>query len=84
MKKWKNNTGWLLFLCVIACASFPPRDFEVSLYEIDLEEGCIYRKDEVWCAGDPDIPLVIGISPQDYTKERNYQQDIIDACGQWK
>ena len=77
-----------LFLIVfaISCANLqPPRDFEVKLYLI-LEDGCLVRDGEAYiCPWDEDYPSnFIGLSLEDYEKERKYQRTLINSCRKWK
>lgn len=70
--------------CLNSCSSLPERNYSVKLYLLDWDTGCISRKieDKVEriCKNDPKFPTLIGISPEDYAKERNYQDQLKEAC----
>lgn len=88
-KNLKSNIGWLLFFLMVACSSFPKRDFETELYLIDWETHCFLREDDngditELCQGHPDYTSIIGISVDDYTLERNYQDTLIQQCRRWR
>ena len=62
----------------MSCASnMPVRDFTVDLYLIDWENRCLETKAGKICEDKPDV---IGITPEDYARERNYQDELIKAC----
>jgi hypothetical protein len=76
----------LLFatLSVNSCSTLPERDYTVKLWLLDFEKKCVQRKRDgviyTVCHGDKEFPDLIGISPEDYVKERNYQDELIKAC----
>jgi len=51
---------------------------------LDWKTGCVSRliedKKIVKCKDDPDFPFLIGISPEDYAKERDYQDKLKQVC----
>ena len=75
---------WLMLLTSCANKSLPKRNFEVTLYKLEWKERCIKSgtRDKVKkeCLNDPDFPLLIGITPEDYVKEREFQDDLKASC----
>jgi len=73
-----------MLYAISSCSTLPERDYSVKLYLLDWDKGCVQRKSEgiikTVCHGDPEFPSLIGISPEDYVKERNYQDELIKAC----
>jgi hypothetical protein len=62
-----------------SCQTSPPlpsRDYEVTLYLIDWENSCVISK-KTGRLCDKYLPdNLIAISPEDYAKERNYQDEL--------
>ena len=66
---------------MMSCASsVPVRTCNTKLWLLEKKHGCVERKEEdkviKICPDDPQYPFLIGISPEDYACERNYQ-DIL-------
>jgi len=79
----------LISFMLVACSSaVPKRDFKVRLYKTDAV--CVQYKTEegevlVICDDDERWPQdLIGISIEDYNKERDYQSLLINKCKRWK
>ena len=74
----------LLTILVSSCTALPERSYDVKLWLIDWKSGCVSRlvedKKIVKCSNDPDFPFLIGISPEDYKKERDYQDKLKQVC----
>jgi len=77
-----------LFFLVACQSSAPKRNFTVRLYETDAV--CIRFLDDngdrvIICDDSPNFPKdLIGITIDDYNKERGYQDRLINACKRWK
>ena len=87
--KIKNHLLKISFLLCLtlsasSCSTLPERDYTVKLWLLDWEKSCVTRKQDgvtyTVCHGDKEFPDIIGISPEDYVKERNYQDELIKAC----
>lgn len=77
------------FILVSCTSSVPKRDFEVTLYESDYDCLEWYNAEEdrfeVSCRGEDGHPKNIrAISIEDYQKERDYQDLLINKCRKWK
>ena len=67
-------------MLLTSCASkIPDRNFEVQLYLIKWQKQCLESKETGELCGDKK-PFVIGITPEDYKKERDYQDEIKNVC----
>ena len=78
-----------LSIILVACTSAAPkRNFNVQLYKTDAvcvrflsEDGAIV----IICDDDDRFPEdLIGITVEDYNKERDYQDLLINQCKKWK
>lgn len=81
------NLVALLFILVACTSAAPKRDFQVLLYKTDAQ--CVkWKKDRETfelCKRDENFPKkLIGISAEDYAKERNFQDLLINQCKKWK
>ena len=81
----------LLISMICACASGPPpRDYEVSLWAPDHETQSFSHYDEATdithtiYTDDPEFEDYILITPEDYVKERKYQELLIKSCERWR
>jgi hypothetical protein len=78
----------LSFMLMACSSSQPKRDFTVTLYETDAV--CIRFLDGdgnriIICDDDDRWPKdLIGITIEDYNKERGYQDLLIRQCRKWK
>lgn len=74
----------MLSMLLTGCPSktLPTRNFKVTLYKIKWEKRCVLAKGvpEKCYKKDKDFPKIIGITPEDYVKEREYQDDLRDAA----
>ena len=76
----------LLGIYLSSCSSTPPtRTFKTTLWQIDYNSKCLSRitDDNVIitiCDDSPEFPLVLGISPEDYVKEREFQDALQKSC----
>lgn len=74
-------------MLLTSCGSkplLPTRNFKVTLYKLEWKERCIKSgtRDKIIkkCLNDPNFPKLIGITPEDYVKEREFQDDLKNAC----
>jgi len=82
---------WLISLVILtACASSPPpRDFVVKIFaafpdtqtiEYEHSDGSV----EVLETREPDFANYVCMTPEEYKKERVYQELLIKSCKEWR
>ena len=86
---WLSKILLISLLC--ACASGPPpRDYEVALWAPNVETQSFSNYDEdtgithtIFTAEDRFEDFIL-ITPEDYLKERKYQELLIKSCKEWR
>lgn len=90
---WQNKVKFIIIaaLALIACAStYPPRDFVIKLWKPSVEaqraEHLNEETQEIEIIDFKDIKLedLIMMTPEDYIKERKYQELLIKSCKEWR
>ncbi len=92
LKILNDKLGWVLCLCLVACASMPLRDFPVRLYVIDWEERCISRNTDIegeveerCFSEDDDLSEIVAMPLGDWANELEYTDVTIPQfCKKWK
>lgn len=81
----------VLALCLFACAStYPIRDFEVQLWRPNVADQQAQRFNEETGEvitidfKDQKLEDLIMLTPEDYIKERKYQELLIKSCAEWR
>jgi hypothetical protein len=78
--------GFLFGFLLMACANVnpPPRDFEVKLYQGFSDTQTIETEEEVIQTNSKEFDSFICMSPEDYAKERKYQELLKKSCLNWR
>jgi len=85
-----NWPSSLLLLLLCGCVSgIPQRDFFPRLWRNDHNTESIYNMSSegdirTLSCSDEKFSGYISISPDDYAKERIYQDDLIRSCLEWR
>lgn len=83
--------GLLFGVMVMACATpeAPKRSYTVKIYSAYSDTSTIERKNddgsiEVISTKDELFDQYVCMTPEDYAKERKYQEELKKSCLQWR